>query len=412
MDRLSRWMRIIVLSFALLLGCNNENGPTASKISPVFPTTANPYLNAEGPNVLSVRVGGSTLCGQDGNVNQLCTSLTLCEPGTSRCQVISDVLLDTGSVGLRVFSSILTLSLVRTINSSGQIIAECAQFGTGSDWGPLAMADIRLAGEAPVTIPIQLIDKSFATPSAECLQADTSPQQAGYNGILGVGLFNEDCGALCAIDPSVRAYFGCMGSSCEPIVYLPSLQIQNPVAHLATNNNGLLVALPQVKLGGVISAEGVVIFGIGTQLNNAPVGVTAYSVDSQGNFVTLLNGKSLDGSFIDSGSNGLYFLNILNLPLCSESGPAAGFYCPQSTQAFSAINLSAGGNGQTDVSFYLSNAERLAAGDSAVFSDLGGVGVGSLIGFDWGLPFFFGRAVFHGIQGKSSALGQGLYIAY
>ena len=43
--------------------------------------------------------------------NKPCVSVTVCSPGTSTCQTISDILLDTGSTGLRIFKSLLTASL-------------------------------------------------------------------------------------------------------------------------------------------------------------------------------------------------------------------------------------------------------------------------------------------------------------
>jgi hypothetical protein len=44
-----------------------------------------------------------------------------------------------------------------------------------------------------------------------------------------------------------------------------------------------------------------------------------------------------------------------------------------------------------------------------VFNDLGGNAAGM---FDWGLPFFLGRDVYVGIEGKSSGVGTGPYWAY
>jgi hypothetical protein len=33
-------------------------------------------------------------------------------------------------------------------------------------------------------------------------------------------------------------------------------------------------------------------------------------------------------------------------------------------------------------------------------------------GFDWGLPFYFGRAIFTAIEGKPTAGGPGPYFAF
>src|SRR6476619_7474596 len=46
-----------------------------------------------------------------GYVNEPCVSVTICVPGTTNCQTIKNLLLDTGSYGLRVFSSAISLNL-------------------------------------------------------------------------------------------------------------------------------------------------------------------------------------------------------------------------------------------------------------------------------------------------------------
>src|SRR3569832_1654003 len=63
----------------------------------------------QGAIVLAVKIGAAGLC--TGVVNQPCVSVTVCLPTTTQCQTISDILLDTGSVGLRIFRSVLTLDL-------------------------------------------------------------------------------------------------------------------------------------------------------------------------------------------------------------------------------------------------------------------------------------------------------------
>ena len=79
------------------------------------------------------------------------------------------------------------------------------------------------------------------------------------------------------------------------------------------------------------------------------------------------------------------------MPTCSG---AADFYCPTTTQTFSATNR--GANGATSsVTFSVGNLNGLNERFSA-FSEVAGPNPGL---FDWGLPFFFGRTVFAAIEG-------------
>src|SRR3569623_801595 len=59
------------------------------------------------------------------NVNGLFTTVTLCVPGTAQCQSIDHVLVDTGSIGLRVLAAELTLSLPAVKTGSGQQLLVC-----------------------------------------------------------------------------------------------------------------------------------------------------------------------------------------------------------------------------------------------------------------------------------------------
>jgi len=197
------------------------------------------------------------------------------------------------------------------------------------------------------------------------------------------------------------------------------------VASLPTDNNGLIVQLPNVAAGGVPSLSGALVLGIGTQSNNSLSGVTSYTLDQNGNFITTFNGVAYNdasnnpatdgGSFIDTGSNGLFFTSPYN----SSSGPYKGllpscpgtnsfFFCPPSITNLSATIVGASGSPVGTVQFQVGNFNSLINSSNNVFSDIGGNSVGD---FDWGLPFFFGRNVYIGFESKSS-LGTGQFFAY
>ena len=152
------------------------------------------------------------------------------------------------------------------------------------------------------------------------------------------------------------------------------------------------------------------IFGIGTQGNNGLGNAQVIPVDPiTGTFTTTLpNLVPYSNSFIDSGSNALFFADG-NIATCT-SVIASGFDCPASTQRLSATNQGTSG---AVVHFQVANADSLFAANPSFFA------FGNLAGtnpdatsFDWGLPFFFGRNVFTAIEGQNTPAGPGPYLAY
>ena len=341
------------------------------------------------------------------------TSVTICVPGqTTGCQTIDGVLVDTGSSGLRVLSSALTLSLPQQAGSNGGPIVECAQFLDGFTWGPVQTADVKLAGEQASRVPVQVIDeRTFPNIPTSCSSSGTAEDTLdalGANAILGVGLFKQDCGLACAFVGSSNPgfYFSCPASGCQPAAVPLVSQVQNPVALFPTDNNGVVIQLPAVPAGGAVSVTGSLIYGIGTQSNNALGSAKVLTVDAIGNITTVFGSRSYPASFIDSGSNGIYFLDSAStgLPLCPDS---SDFYCPASTQSLSTTNI--GTNGvSVPALFNVGNADTLNSRFFA-FSEISGPNAD---GFDFGLGFFFGRSVFTAIEGQATAGGAGPYFAY
>src|ERR1700687_2414070 len=98
---------ILLMIVSLMIGCGHHSSGGSSGGSGGNPVS--------GSNVLSITVNGS-LCSAStsaGYPNKPCVSVTICKPGTSTCQTIDDILLDTGSFGLRIFKQVLAVSLTQ-----------------------------------------------------------------------------------------------------------------------------------------------------------------------------------------------------------------------------------------------------------------------------------------------------------
>ena len=377
--------------FVLLAGCPGGGGGG----TPAPSGTA---------NVIPVSVGTSNVCN---NVNELCASVTICQPGTSNCQTISDLLVDIGSVGLRVFGSLLTIPLQQEVDVQGNPLGNCANFADGgATWGPVQVADVVLGGEPAVRVPIQVIIPTFAGKTATnnpCnATVDSNPSDASFNGILGIGLFMQDCGSACA-DPNNSnngLYFSCVALTCTGTIVPVSGQLQNPVGLLPVDHNGVVLELPNVPANGAASVSGSLILGIGTAGNNMPpAGISVLTTDNFGNLNTVYKGQNLQ-AIIDSGSNGLFFPDAA-IPVCAV--PLDAFYCPANTLTPNAT-ISGVNGAQKPVQFQVANTANLVQTNNAAFNNLGGTtgppgGQFSMF-FDWGLPLFYGRTVFVGIEGQ------------
>jgi hypothetical protein len=382
-----------------ILSCGGGDGTPAGSTSSV----------TQAANVASIVVDGGPTGAND--VNTLFVSVKLCIPGSSNCQTIDHIQVDTASYGLRILAPVLTLSLPVQTLTSGDSLVECTQFVDGYSWGPVALTDVQISGESANSVPVQIIgDANFTTVPAAC--SSIGPQEDtvaafGANGILGVGVFAQDCGSGCATTVDNGDYYACSSTQCQPTTAALTSQVPNPVTLFATDNNGVIIQLPSVAAPGSATVTGYLFFGIDTQTNNKSGSQSILTLDNFGNFETAFAGQILSQSFLDTGSNGFYFDDSSIAPCTAMN--FTDFYCPASAQSLTAAMQGQDGV-MANVSFSVGNAESL--GDLAVLPTLAGPYPGTTPSFDWGLPFFYGRTVYTVIENTTTSVGTGPYVAF
>lgn len=423
---------LLTASLTVVAGC----GSSATSTSSTSTTTA---AASTGANIMAISVNGGPTANQvNGSlyVNGAFASATICSPGSAtNCVTIDNLLVDTGSTGLRVFqSAVSALNLPALDASNGSAAYDCVNFVDGSFlWGPVQQADVTLGEETASKVPIQVISSSNTGVPTSCSNGSTQNENTaallGANGILGIGVEPTDCEVqgvnYCSpssglSSPAVPAYYTCSSTACNPAYEAASNQVANPVVLFPTDNNGVIVELPAVS-GSAASITGSVVFGIGTESNNQlPSTATVFTLSCDDFFTTNFDSVSYGitdpttcagpGSFIDSGSNGLFFPNATSIPTCPSNttvGDLSSFYCPSATESLSATMEGQDGKSKA-VSFSVANAETLftASGtvNDAVQSQLAGENP-SGVGFDWGLPFFYGVNVYNAIDGQAMPSG-------
>jgi hypothetical protein len=398
LPRITLWIAIALAAVMGLAGCGGGGGSSSSQ-----PTQ----------NVQAITVDG----GPANIPNLAFTSVTVCVPGSSsNCQTIDHVQVDTGSTGLRIMASVLSpaLSFPQQTTGNGTPLAECAQFVDGYSWGAVRVADVRIAGEAANSVPVHIIgDSAFPTIPPSCSNsgpAENTVQTFGANGVLGVGVFLQDCGGGCAQAAVPGTYYTCASDGCQPAEVPLAQQLQNPVALFASDNNGVLITLPSVPASGSAIASGSLIFGIGTQSNNGLGGAMALTADpNTGNIKTTFNNHVYTNSYIDAGTSVIGFGDNFDPPCV---GDGRGFYCPPEIQNLSAT-LQGTAKNASAVNFSVANADQLFSANPSfeAFNDLAAP-AGDTTTFAWGLPFFYGRNVYTAIEGRVTPGGNGPYFAF
>ncbi|MFI5183422.1 MAG: DUF3443 family protein [Vicinamibacteria bacterium] len=374
-------------------------------------------------NTVSVSIDGGPVPTEN-LFNALYTSVEICVPGsTTECQTIGGIEVDTGSSGLRLLSSAVSLSLPKVTGPTGNPLAECLQFSDSSTWGAVKKVDLKLAGELAGGVPVQVIGDTSAGPvPTACTKGgfpSTNDQASlGANGVLGVGNFLQDCGPACEVSGSANPglYYECASpTSCSITAVSLAEQVSNPVASFASDNNGVVVQLPAVA-GHAVSLTGSLIFGIGTQADNSLGAAKIFTLNGQGYLGTQYKGKSLPYSFVDSGSSGISFPDT-SIPTCKDY---SDLFCPKQDVKLSAILTSPGGVSST-IPFTVGNADTLFAQfpSDSVFATVCSPAIvtdatapNGPNSFDWGLTFFYGRTVFTAIEGRGTPGGAGPYVAF
>lgn len=336
--------------------------------------------------------------------NRLVLSVTVCEPDRGRCATIDDVMVDTGSTGLRLEASAVPswLRLPSLLGPDHQPLAECLHFVHDDAWGLLYRADVRMGGLTAPRLPVQIIADGDDPQPASCPRSTVRPTS---NGTLGLSPDLTDCRGPCRQDPSHPGYYTCRDGTCVPVQgdVEPAYRLPNPVPALPRHNNGFVVELPAAPPGGAAEIAGTLTFGVGTSATNQLGASHVLPLDGHGRYTTVHDGRRYPASIIDSGTE-TYVLADDHLPRCES---LAWAYCADPERQLESDMI-----GDDGARFPM----RFEVGDYRAIRDRR-VGVSDRLAvaadpasptFVWGAPFFMGKRVSIVLDGKAVPGASGL----
>lgn len=333
--------------------------------------------------------------------NRMTIGVTLCPVGATdrtRCRAIPHVMVDTGSTGLRIQATAIRGSVhdfAPALSRQNRPLVECQKFVGVHNyaWGSIRRADVYIGTEVVHDLAVEFVnDPDYRAPRS-CRSNSTVTS----NGTLGIGWRRID--AL-----TFQAY----GSSGNPTLNAQNddNHLHNPVAMLATHNNGEVFDFPALKDGDT-SVPGTITFGVDTDASNTiPASASYVPLDRNGHFTTTLFKRSYPDSYIDSGTTDLTFAST-QIRKCPGTIATNSYFNPSNTYFAATLHenpgaLPADGTRDPDVAIRFLIADQPTS-CNAHPPDVGYTATGTKAPdlFVWGAPFFIGRRVFL-VQGRNA----------
>ena len=228
-------------------GSSNNNNNNSTPTTTITSTAGNITPATAAANVAPLIVDAGP-AGAPAQANIAFVTVTVCGPnGSTTCQTIDHIAVDTGSTGLRIPYGVLSSSLLAqltnvdvTVSGASRSLADCIQFGDNSYfWGSVRLADVKMGGtansgngtgsdaEVATAIPIHLIgDTALPAAPSSCNtggQNEDTVATLGANGLIGLGIYQYDCDAVGNPAPGTNVctsasqlpsgtYYSCSGS--------------------------------------------------------------------------------------------------------------------------------------------------------------------------------------------------------
>jgi len=335
--------------------------------------------------------------------NRLTVSVTVCPPpgAPGACATIDRIMVDTGSVGLRLQARALppgfALPLLR--DTEGRAVAQCLRFLSSAAWGGLHRATIRMGGMQASDIPVQVVGHDLPRPET-CGDGGVPTS----NGTLGIGPRATDCEGDC-IQGRTPTYYTCGTAGCTGLTgSVPdALRVPNPVQHFPVHQNGLVFDLPMPPRRGAPAVRGTLTFGVNTAPNNQLAASRVLAIDRTGHFTTRFDGRDYPRSYIDSGTE----YTLVPDAALVRCRPGSKAICETPTRRLMANRI--GADGQAVPTPFLVGRYP-GAGESGVFAAAAWAAAPDSQTFVWGAPFFLGRRVTllfrdHAVSGRPGLVG-------